>query len=161
ARIAQRRHDVLVAREDPEAERAVVDGVLGAQPAIHRIGIGNELRIDRVEMKLAHRWPPRGILTDHYTVSPGGDPGFLAGARPFPEREWPPAGGGRTIASERSSAGLAAGGHMGNLYEPPINQIVAGVLGLFAAAAVARSARLVARGLREERPLTLVRGIRV
>ncbi len=50
---------------------------------------------------------------------------------------------------------------MANLYEPPINQMIAGLLVVLAMYAAARSARLVARGLTEARPLDLVRGIRV
>jgi hypothetical protein len=50
---------------------------------------------------------------------------------------------------------------MATLYEPPINQIIAGVLALLGTYLAARSARLIVRGLRDARPLDIVRGIRV
>src|SRR6185295_20113005 len=52
ALIAQHGHAVLVAREHPEAHRALVDGLLLAQPPVERIGIGVELRQQRVEEDL-------------------------------------------------------------------------------------------------------------
>jgi hypothetical protein len=47
-----------------------------------------------------------------------------------------------------------------NLYEPPVNQVIAGLLLLTATRAAVASTRLVAEGLRLARPLELVRGIR-
>ena len=46
------------------------------------------------------------------------------------------------------------------LYEPPLNQVVAGLLLLVGAAAAARGARRLAAGLRRAVPLDVVRGIR-
>lgn len=46
------------------------------------------------------------------------------------------------------------------LFEPPINHLIAGVLGLVGMYTAAESTRLVARGLRLARPLDVVRGIR-
>ena len=55
ARITQDRDHVFVAGQDPEAQRAVVHRVLGAQAVVHRVGIRQELRIHRVELHRAHR----------------------------------------------------------------------------------------------------------
>jgi hypothetical protein len=49
ARIPQRRDAVLVAGEDPEAERAQVHGIRLAQVAVERVGIGVERGRERVE----------------------------------------------------------------------------------------------------------------
>ena len=54
ARIAERRDDVLVAGEDPEAERALVNGVLGAQAAVGRIGIRDERGVHGIEAQVIH-----------------------------------------------------------------------------------------------------------
>ncbi len=49
---------------------------------------------------------------------------------------------------------------MTNLYTPPLSEIVAGLVMLVGILAAARGARTLARGLREARPLDVVRGIR-
>ena len=48
-RVAQDGHAVLVAREDPETHRRLVDGLLLAQPPVERVRIGVEFRQERVE----------------------------------------------------------------------------------------------------------------
>ncbi|HEV8438019.1 MAG TPA: hypothetical protein VGT40_07995 [Methylomirabilota bacterium] len=50
---------------------------------------------------------------------------------------------------------------MTSLYEPPTSHIIAGGLMLIGMYAAARSARLIVGGLRDARPLDLVRGIRL
>ncbi len=55
ARVAQRRHHVVVPRQHPEAERTVMDGILGAQAVVRRVGIRHERRIHRVELDVGHQ----------------------------------------------------------------------------------------------------------
>jgi hypothetical protein len=55
AGIAQRRHAVVVTREDPEAERALVDRVALAHPLVERIRVGVEFRRERIEERLVGR----------------------------------------------------------------------------------------------------------
>ena len=47
-----------------------------------------------------------------------------------------------------------------SLYEPPTNEIIAGVLLLVASLSLGRGARRLVRGLREADPLAVVRGLR-
>src|SRR5947207_12459075 len=71
------------------------------------------------------------------------------------------AGSFETEAAPASGAAAGEGHHMAIVYEPPISHLVAAVLFLAAAHCAARSARLVARGLRRAGSLDLIRGIRV
>ena len=52
ARVAQDVDAVVVARQHPESQRAVVDRLLLAQPPIERVRVGVELRQQRIEQEL-------------------------------------------------------------------------------------------------------------
>src|SRR5262249_34795834 len=58
--IPERRHHVVVPGQDPEAEGTLMDGILGLEPVVGRIGIVDEVRIHRIEPHLGHLKSPWG-----------------------------------------------------------------------------------------------------
>jgi len=54
-RIAQARDDIVIAREDPEAQGTLVDGIFLAQRLVERVRIRVEFGQARIENRLNHR----------------------------------------------------------------------------------------------------------
>ena len=71
ARVAKHRDHVLVAGKDPEAERTVMDGILGAQAVVGRIGIHYELGIHRIEVHVSAGPPAINDIRGSELLLPG------------------------------------------------------------------------------------------